>query len=100
MGGGFASPLVDCWPRGLKGKGRISHRLSHIADVVPTRPELAGFSHPSLFHGQGVTPLAGKSFVSVLRGTKGGQDAHWVIAWAKALRHGDWKLMLGKSQEL
>jgi len=92
--GGIASPLIAWWPRGLKGKGRISRRLSHIADIMPTCLELAGVSYPSQFRGRNVIPLAGKSFVSVLRGTEGDQDACRVIAWPKAVRHGDWKLVM------
>jgi len=92
--GGIASPLIAWWPRGLKGKGRISHRLSHIADIMPTCLELANVSYPSRFQGRNVIPLAGKSFVSVLRATEGDQDANRVIAWPKAIRDGDWKLVL------
>jgi arylsulfatase A-like enzyme len=98
--GGIASPLVAWWPNGLEGKGRISHRLSHIADIMPTCLELAGVAYPKAFEGRKIIPLAGKSFVSVLRGTEGDQDADRVIAWPKALREGDWKLMLGKKPEL
>jgi len=92
--GGIASPLVAWWPRGLKGKGRISHRLSHIADIMPTCLELGGVSYPSQFQGRNVIPLAGKSFVPVLRGTEGDQDAHRVIAFPKAVRDDDWKLIM------
>ncbi len=98
--GGIASPLVAWWPKGLKGKGRISHRLSHIADIMPTCLELAGATYPSTFEGRHLLPMAGKSFVNVLRGSEDAQDAHRVIAWPKALREGDWKLMLGKKPEL
>jgi len=98
--GGIASPLVAWWPKGLKGKGRISHRLSHIADIMPTCLELAGATYPSTFEGRHLLPMAGKSFVNVLRGSENAQDAHRVVAWPKALREGDWKLMLGRKPEL
>ena len=95
--GGIASPLIAWWPRGLKGKGRISHRLSHIADIMPTCLELANVSYPSQFQGRNVIPLAGKSFVSVLRDTEGDQDAHRVLAFPKAVREGigswSWKTL-------
>jgi len=92
--GGIASPLIAWWPGGLTGKGRISHRLSHIADIIPTCLELAGVTYPSQFEGRNVIPLAGKSFVSVLRGTADNQDDRRVVAWPKAVRDGDWKLVL------
>ena len=92
--GGIASPLIAWWPRGLKRKGRISHRPSHIADIMPTCLELAGVSYPSEFEGREVIPLAGESFVSVLRGTEVDQDARRVMVWPKAVRDGDWKLVM------
>jgi len=98
--GGIASPLIAWWPRGLKGKGRISHRLSHIADIMPTCLELADASYPSRFGGREIIPLAGRSLVPVLRGTEGDEDAPRIIAWPKALRVGDWKLVMEAGPEL
>jgi arylsulfatase len=92
--GGIASPLIAWWPRGLKGKGRISHRISHIADIMPTCLELAGVTYPSQFDGRKIIPLAGKSFVAVLRDTERNQDTHRVLAFPKAVRDGDWKLVM------
>ena len=98
--GGIASPLIAWWPKGLKNKGRLSHRMSHISDIMPTCLELAGATYPSTFEGRALLPLAGKSFVNVLRGPEDAHDAHRVLAWPKALREGNWKLMLGKEPEL
>ena len=92
--GGIASPLVAWWSQGLEGNGRISHRLSHIADIMPTCLEMAGVSYPSQFQGRDIIPLAGKSFVSVLRGTEGEQEVHRVLAFPKAVRDGGWKLVM------
>jgi len=94
--GGIAAPLIAWWPRGLKDKGRISHRLSHISDIMPTCLELAGVSYPSQFQGRTIIPLAGKSFVSVIRDAKGDQSAHDILAFSKAVRDGDWKLVMQK----
>ncbi len=92
--GGIASPLIAWWPRGLKNKGRISHRLSHIADIMTTCLELAGVSYPSEFQGRDIIPLTGMSFVPVLRGLEREQNAHRVLAFPKAVRDGDWKLVM------
>ena len=92
--GGIASPLIAWWPSGLKSKGRISHRLSHIADIMPTCLELAGVSYPSQFEGRNVIPLAGKSFVSVIEDTEGDQNNHEVLLFRKAVRDKDWKLVM------
>jgi arylsulfatase A-like enzyme len=94
--GGIASPLVAWWPKGIKDKGRISHRLSNIADIMPTCLELANVSYPSKFDGRKITPLAGKSFVSVLRAHDSDKDRHRVLAWPRAVRQGDWKLVMDK----
>ncbi|HIK96156.1 MAG TPA: hypothetical protein EYG03_29790 [Planctomycetes bacterium] len=92
--GGIASPLIAWWPRGLKGKGRIAHRPCHIADITPTCLELANVTYPSQFKGRNLIPLAGESFASVFRDTEGDREAHRVIAWPRAVRDGDWKLVL------
>ncbi len=91
--GGIASPLIAWWPNGLKSKGRISNRLSHIADIMPTCLELANVSYPSQFEGRTLIPLAGKSFVSTLRDAESVKEPSRVVAWPKALRDGDWKLV-------
>jgi arylsulfatase len=92
--GGIASPLIAWWPRGLNGKGRISHLPCHIADIVPTCLELAGATYPSQFQGRQLIPLAGRSFVSVLRGSDADQPSPRVMVWPKAVRDGDWKLVM------
>jgi arylsulfatase A-like enzyme len=96
--GGIASPLVAWWPRGLKQQGRISHGPCHIADIMPTCLELAGATYPSKFRGRTLIPLAGKSLVPVLSNT--GKETPRTLVWSKAVRDGDWKLILGKKTEL
>jgi arylsulfatase len=96
--GGIASPLIAWWPRGLKEKGRISHRPSHIADIMPTCLDLANIPYPSRFQGRNLIPLAGKSLSSVLYNTD--KRAPRVLVWPKAVRDGDWKLVLGEGPEL
>ena len=92
--GGIASPLIAWWPHGVKGKGRISHRLSHIADIMPTCLELAGVTYPARFQGRDITPLDGESLVSVLRDKESEQDTHRILAFPRAVRDGDWKLVV------
>ena len=92
--GGIASPLIAWWSRGLPWKGRISHRLSHIADIMPTCLELAGVPWPSEFRGRKVIPPAGRSLVSVIRDPEGKQESARTIAWPRAVRDGNWKLVL------
>lgn len=90
--GGIASPLIASWPRGLKGKGRIADRPCHIADIVPTCLELADVKYPSQFKGRTLIPMAGESFSAALYNTD--NPARRVLVWPKAVRDGDWKLVL------
>jgi arylsulfatase A-like enzyme len=93
--GGIATPLVAWWPRGLRNPGRISHRLSHVGDIMPTCLELAHIAYPAQFEGRTVIPLAGTSFADVLRANPNPQVADRVVVWPTALRQGDWKLVMG-----
>ena len=90
--GGIASPLVAWWPSRLQGKGRITDRLTHITDIMPTCLELAGVTYPKQFEGREVIPLDGESFASVLR-AENETIASRVLTWPKAVRDGDWKLV-------
>lgn len=94
--GGIASPLVAWWPAGVRGGGRLSSRLTHIADITPTCLELAGVSYPERFRGRELIPLAGKSFVATLERTGDEVDDPRVLVWPGALREGAWKLVRSK----
>jgi arylsulfatase len=90
--GGIASPLIAWWPRGLKARGRIARHPSHIADITPTCLELANVTYPSQFKGRTLIPLAGQSLLPALKNTD--QQEPRVLVWPKAVRDGDWKLVL------
>ncbi|MDE0937492.1 MAG: sulfatase-like hydrolase/transferase [Mariniblastus sp.] len=97
--GGIASPLIAYWPAGLKEPGRIEHTPWHIADFMPTCLELAGIQYPSAFEGRQLIPLVGTSLKPVLN-NDADQEASRVLVWPKAIRAGDWKLVLGARPEL
>ena len=92
--GGIASPLVAWWPKGIQCKSRISHQSAHIADILPTCLELAGVDYPEEFGGRKILPLDGKSFASALLKPDTPQDTGRTLVWPKAIRQGDWKLVL------
>lgn len=91
--GGIASPLIAWWPAGLRRGGRISHRISHIADIMPTCLELAGVPHPELFRGRRLIRPDGKSLVPILGDEAAADDADRVVAFAGGLRQGRFKLI-------
>ena len=92
--GGIASPLIAWWPKGIHKKGSITKHPTHIADIVPTCLELAGADYPEEFEGRTIIPLDGKSFASALQDPEGAIDANRTLVWPKAIREGDWKLVL------
>ncbi|MEY3204640.1 MAG: Arylsulfatase [Planctomycetota bacterium] len=91
--GGIASPLIAWWPAGLRRGGRISHRISHIADIMPTCLELAGVPHPEQFRGRRLIRPDGESLVPILGDEAASADADRVVAFAGGLRQGRFKLI-------
>jgi arylsulfatase len=102
--GGIASPLVAWWPGVITAAGSINGELSHITDVTATCLDVAGAPYPTRFDDRRVTPLAGRSLLSVLKG--GQREGHPMLVWAtsgsRAVRVGSWKLVSlpGKPWEL
>ncbi|BCX47543.1 N-acetylgalactosamine-6-sulfatase [Haloferula helveola] len=85
--GGHRVPAVAFWPGKIKA-GQVTDELSISIDLMPTMLELSGASaHPE-------RPLDGVSLVPVLlRGESLGERQ---LFWNhKAMRDGNWKLMLG-----
>lgn len=64
--GGHTVPCVLTWPAGLDARG-LRRQYAHVVDLLPTLLELAGVSMPDARHGVALAPIAGRSFVSVLR---------------------------------
>jgi arylsulfatase len=92
--GGIASPLIAWWPRGIQNRGRISHRLTHLTDIMATCLDLAGVSYPSEFEGRKIIASPGKSFVSVIRDEDDAGKTRRALVWPHALQDDDWKLVL------
>lgn len=92
--GGIATPLIAYWPAGIKAKGKLSHEVGHVIDLMPTLLEVAGANYPRQFKERTLTPLAGNSLVPAWQGKRRGARA---LAWEhegnRGLRVGDWKLV-------
>lgn len=93
--GGIKTPLIVHWPEGIKSKDTISHEPIHLTDIYPTILELAQSDYPKEFEGEVLIPLAGESFLPLMRGNK--QDPYKVMFWEhegnQAVRIGGWKLV-------
>lgn len=92
--GGIATPLIACWPAGIRCPGTLCRDVGHVLDLLPTFLELAGASYPQTFAGRTLTPLPGRSFVPALYGGGlGPRTLAWEHEGNRALREGDWKVV-------
>ena len=98
--GGACTPLVAHWPRGIQGKGRISDRVGHAIDLVPTVLELAGLPAEK----KTGPAYPGSSLNPVFKGKEKAEprDLWWAHDGHRAYRSGDWKIVSkkGKGWEL
>ncbi|MEW6303392.1 MAG: arylsulfatase [Verrucomicrobiota bacterium] len=92
--GGISTPLIAHWPAGIPAKGKLTHSVGHLIDLMPTCLEVAGVKFPSTFQNRALTPLEGKSLGPIF---KGGVGEPRTLAWEhegnRAIRQGDWKLV-------
>jgi len=65
--GGINAPLIAHWPAGLERPGRIDDTPVHFIDFMPTLVELSGATYPTTWRGEAIHPVAGLSFVDVLK---------------------------------
>ena len=93
--GGTASPLIVSWPALLGPKGKITHRVAHIMDLMPTCLEVAGVKYPKQHEGRLLVPLEGRSLLPLLKGEawNGHEELYWEFGPCRAVRRGDWKLV-------
>lgn len=67
--GGNNTPFIVHWPGQLGvAAGSINQEPAHVIDVLPTLLELASVEYPTVFQGNAITPLDGKSLAPTLRG--------------------------------
>ncbi|MEW5976210.1 MAG: arylsulfatase [Acidobacteriota bacterium] len=92
--GGVATPLIACWPAGIKAAGAVANQVGHVIDLLPTFLALAGMDYPPAFGTRQLLPLEGKSLVPVLKGQPiGDRTLAWEHEGNRAIRQGDWKLV-------
>lgn len=97
--GGISVPFIASWPA-VANKGGISNSFAHAMDVAPTLLELAGARHPgTAYNGRQVLPIKGHSMLAMLTGQRAAVHAPdhaqgWEFGGRKALRKGDWKIVL------
>lgn len=95
MEGGISTPLIAHFPKMIEG-GQKNNAAGHVTDLMPTCLDLADATYPEEFRGNTITPTPGKSLVPVFKEQR--QTHRDLIYWehndSKAIRKGDWKLVL------
>lgn len=97
--GGILSPAIVSYPNGNMAVGKYEEFLT-VMDLLPTFLELANTRHPGAhYNGGDVLLPKGKSFASILAGSASpihGDDhvVGWEVFNHRALRKGNWKLVL------
>lgn len=93
--GGIATPLIAHWPRGIGARG-LTAQVGHIIDIAPTVLQVGG-AEPL----KSAPALTGKSLMPIFKGEE--RDGHEFLFWEhtgnKAIRRGDWKLVLEHGRE-
>lgn len=88
--GGLRIPMMISWPGRVPG-GQVYTHVASALDIVPTLLDVAGVEHSA--------PLRGHSLIAPLKGNTpvvpGQRTLFWRFNDQWAIRHGDWKLVLG-----
>ena len=93
--GGIATPLIVCWPEGIRAKGELRTVPGHLVDLVPTLLDITGVKVPSKIDGLDVPPFHGKSLYPAFKkdGTVKREYLWWNHEGNRAIRIGNWKLV-------
>jgi arylsulfatase A-like enzyme len=99
--GGIHTPMIAHWPKKIKTKGSTNQTLSHLVDLVPTIIEATGITPPETSAGKKRIAWDGRSILPALFGKKQADPAVLFFhhARGKAIRTGNWKLVLNKDQK-
>ena len=93
--GGIASPMIAWYPKQTKARGGISHRMSHLVDIMATCIDLSWAQYPARFNNMDVEPLDGKSLLPELQGRE--SEEHEALFFQflanRAIRTREWKLV-------
>jgi arylsulfatase A-like enzyme len=99
--GGISTPLIVHWPEGVVNSGRMSDRPGMLMDIMATCVEVSGAEYPSQYNGSEIHNLEGESLLSSIKNEN--EDRESVMFWEheanRAIRSGDWKLVLKASEK-
>jgi len=99
--GGISTPLLVHWPGGVMNSGRVSDRPGTLMNIMATYEELTCARYPAQFKGNEIHNLEGESLLHSLKDESNERESvmFWEHEANRAIRSGDWKLVLKASEE-
>ena len=98
--GGISTPLIVHWPEGVVNTGRMSDRPGVLMDIMATCIDVSGAEYPSKQNGNDIHPVEGESLLHSIRDES--DERYSTMFWEheanRAVRDGDWKLVLKASE--
>lgn len=96
--GGISSPLIVHWPAkinsGTSGIEGFKTEPAHLIDIMATCVDVSGNLYPTVFNGNEIQPMEGKSLVPIFEGRGLEREAiYWEHEGNRAVRMGKWKLV-------
>lgn len=93
--GGIRTPFIAFWPDGIKQKGKVTDRASHVMDLMATFIDAAQTNYPETFQGREITPTTGRSLLPTFQSSDRvvHDDLFNEHFNARYIRSGDWKLV-------
>ena len=95
--GGIQVPAIVKLPGHMTNAGSRSSDFVHVMDLMPTFLSVAAANYPSIYKGESIVPLQGKSLMPVLTATPGSTRQDRGIGWSAygmdAYRKGNWKVL-------
>lgn len=97
--GGISSPCIVHWPAGIphEKEGALLKEYGFLPDIMATFADLAGASYPSIYDGNTIQTLEGKSMVPLFKGKNAPihtEPIFWEHEGNKAVRLGKYKLVM------
>lgn len=94
--GGISTPCIVTWPKEIKVGGSLCHVPGFLPDVMATVLDVTGAEYPSVYNGNHIFPLEGKSLLPLFNG-RNEFDEDRILCWEHegnaAVRWNNWKLV-------
>lgn len=100
--GGIATPLIMHWPNGINKSldNSFVKGYGHITDIMATCVDVAHAQYPTVFKGNKITPMQGKSMAPAFTGKPFDRGkVFWEHEANIALRDGNWKLVASTPED-